>query len=271
MRMDEIGYNHRHDRSFFIDRPNGAGDWLMLIIKSPAFFRIDGDDIRTPANSFIIYTPEYPEYYYPDSDEYYDDWIHFGPDNEELELIHSLGIPLNKPVALSDITDISSIAKSMCYEQYSANKYRAQVVDLYFKTLLYKIGEKISQKADNSKISESVYFEKLLWIRESLYRWPSRDYSIDDMANDLSLSRSRFQHLYSETFGTSVKADLIKSRMDKACELLLNSNLTVKKISCVIGYENTSYFVRLFRNTFGMTPMQYRVKERNAQETVETL
>ena len=182
---------------------------------------------------------------------------------EEIGLIHSLGIPLNKPVALSDVTDISSIAKNMCYEQYSANKYRTQVVDLYFKTLLYKIGEKILLKTDNSKVSESVYFEKLLWIRESIYRWPSRDYSIDEMANDLSLSRSRFQHLYSETFGTSVKADLIKSRMDKACELLLNSSLSVKEIGCVIGYGNTSYFIRLFGNTFGITPMQYRGKEKN--------
>lgn len=258
MRMDEIGYNHRHDRSFLIDRPNGAGDWLLLIVKSPAVFRINGTDVRTPANTFILYTPEYPEYYYPDCDEYYDDWIHFGPDNDELALIHTLEIPLNEPVTLADITDISAIAKNICYEQYSANRYRVQMVDLYFKALLYKIGEKIIRKTDNSKISDSVYFEKLLWIRESIYRWPGKNYSIDNIADELGLSRSRFQHLYTDTFGISVRKDLIKSRMEKAAELLKKSDLSVKDIGSMIGYENTSYFVKLFRNTFGMTPLQYR-------------
>lgn len=258
MRMDEIGYDHRHDRSFLIDRPNGAGDWLLLIVKSPAFFRIDGKDVQTMANTWILYTPEYPQYYYPDCDEYYDDWIHFEPDDTELELIRTLQIPLNTPVALSDITDISSIAKSMCYEQYSSNPHRKQVVDLYFRILLYKIGEKILRKTDCSKISESVYFEKLLWIRESIYRWPGRDYSIDDMSKNLGLSRSRFQHLYTDTFGISVSQELIKSRMEKAAELLKTTDLSVKDISAIIGIRNTSYFVKRFGETYGMTPLQYR-------------
>lgn len=38
MRMDEIGYNHKHDKTFLIDRPNGAGDWLLLAVKSKAVF-----------------------------------------------------------------------------------------------------------------------------------------------------------------------------------------------------------------------------------------
>lgn len=258
MRMDEIGYNHKHDRNFYIDRPNGAGDWLMLILKAPAFFRINGSDVRTPANSFILYTPEYPQYYHPDCDEYYDDWIHFGPDDDELEIINELEIPLNMPVALSDVADISAIAKNMCYEFYSLNKYRKQIVDLYFKTLLYKIGEKMLQKTDSTAVAETIYFDKLLWIRESIYRWPSRDYVIDDMAKDIGLSRSRFQHLYTDTFGISVSRDLINSRMSKAAELLKTTDLSVKDVGILIGYGNTSYFIKVFRNTFGVPPLKYK-------------
>ena len=256
--MDEIGYNHRHDRSFLIDRPDGAGDWLLLIIKSPAYFRINGTDVRTPANSFIIYTPEYPEYYYPDSDEYIDDWIHFGPDDDELELMHSLEIPLNKPVELSDITDVSAIVRNMCYEQYSANKNRRQTVDLYFRLLLYKLNEKLLLSTDNSKVSESIYFEKLLWVRESIYRWPGRKWTVDEMAKELSLSRSRFQHLYTDTFGVSVSRDIITSRLDKSAELLKKSDMPVNEIAVLVGYTGTSYFVKQFKSFFGVTPAQYR-------------
>ena len=45
MRMVEIGYNHRHSRSFCIDRPDGTDSWLMLIVKTPVHFRIDGREI----------------------------------------------------------------------------------------------------------------------------------------------------------------------------------------------------------------------------------
>lgn len=62
MRMDEIGYNHRHGRSFYIDRPEGTGDWLMLIIKSPAYFRVDGKDIKTSSCAFILYEPGAPQH-----------------------------------------------------------------------------------------------------------------------------------------------------------------------------------------------------------------
>ena len=77
MKMFEIGYNHRHDRSFCIDRPDGSDSWLMLIVKTPAHFRIGGKDVRTSAHSFIIYRPDTPQYYYPASNEYFDDWMHF--------------------------------------------------------------------------------------------------------------------------------------------------------------------------------------------------
>ena len=140
-------------------------------------------------------------------------------------------IPLNKPVAVSDITDISAIVRNMCYEQYSANINRKFSVDLYFKLLLYKLNEKIIYKTDSVKVNDSVHFEKLLWIRESIYRWPGREWTLDEMAKELSLSRSRFQHLYSDTFGKSVSQDLIQSRIEKASDMLRKSDLTLKDIS----------------------------------------
>lgn len=259
--MDEIGYNHRHGRSFYIDRPEGTGDWLMLIIKSPAYFRVDGKDIKTSSCAFILYEPGAPQHYHPAADEYFDDWIHFGPSNEELELIIKLGIPLNRPVNVNDITDISAIARNMCFEYYSSNQYKNSTVDLYFHLLLYKLGEKVNSAEKKQKASESLYFEKLMWIRESIYRWPSRDYSIDDMASELSLSRSRFQHLYTATFGVSVNKDVITSRLRKAAEMLRTTDLSVKDIGIIIGYGNTSYFVKLFGSAYGLPPLQYRNAE----------
>ena len=259
MQIDDIGYNHRHERGFVIDRPNGTGDWLLLVIKSPCVFRLNGKDQKFPANTVVIFSPDQPQFYRADCDEYFDDWLHFWPSDEETALIEQLGITKNAPFELSDTSSLSSIVRSMCYEHYSPNPNKKEINDLYFRILLYKINEKLSRRSDSSKASEGVYFEKLLWIRESIYRWPSRDYTVDDMAKDLSLSRSRFQHLYSDTFGTSVTKDIISSRLSKASELLRTTDTPIKEIALLIGYgHNTSYFVKLFGSIYGMSPGQYR-------------
>ncbi|MBQ7003424.1 MAG: helix-turn-helix transcriptional regulator [Oscillospiraceae bacterium] len=262
MRMDEIGYHHRHDETFLIDRPNGAGDWLFLVIKAPAVFRIDGKDVKAKANSYILYTPEYPEYYHADNEEYIDDWIHFGPDEEEETLIRRL-LPLNTPVYIGDVAAVSKIVRNMCYEFYSAHIHRQQTVDLYLKMLVYKVHEQIELRQPSQGFSETLYGERLMWIRECIYRWPCRDWSIDAIAEELALSRSRFQHLYSDTFGTSVSQDLILSRIQYAANLLKHSNMSIEEISNTCLYSTPSYFVRQFKKVMGVTPNTYRQQQDN--------
>lgn len=260
MRMDEIGYHHRHDETFLIDRPDGAGDWLFLAIKSPALFRIDGKDVKVKPNSFILYTPEYPEYYHADNEEYIDDWIHFGPNEEEEALIRQL-LPLDKPVYLGDISSVSKIVRNMCYEFYSAHIHRQQTVDLYLKMLVYKVHELIELRQPSQGFAETLYGERLMWIRECIYRWPCRDWSIDAVAEELALSRSRFQHLYSDTFGTSVSQDLILSRIQYATNLLKHSEMSIEEIATTCLYSTSSYFVRQFKKVMGVTPSAYRKQQ----------
>ena len=50
-----IGYNHCHDSDFFIDRPNGSGDYLLLLLKTDSIFNLNGEDVHVPMNSFFIY------------------------------------------------------------------------------------------------------------------------------------------------------------------------------------------------------------------------
>lgn len=259
MRMDEIGYNHRHEHDFFVKRPDGTGDWLLLVVKSPVVYRINGVDKRFHAGSFILYKTGFPQYYHAVADEYYDDWIHFEPDECELMLIESLNIPINTPVQLSDTEEASAIIRNMCFEHYSSNKHRSESVDLYFRLLIYKLSEKLNVTSESTRQNPSHYFAKLLWIRDSIYRWPSREYTVDDMAKELSLSRSRFQHLYTEVFGRSVKKDIITSRLQRTVELLTTTQIPVKEISALVGYgSNTSYLVRLFKSVYGVSPGQYR-------------
>lgn len=67
---------------------------------------------------------------------------------------------------------------------------------------------------------------------------------------------------FKERFGDSPIAYMRSLRLDKAKELLANTNYTVMQIAQQIGYENQGTLTRLFQKEIGMTPGAYRKKYR---------
>lgn len=57
--------------------------------------------------------------------------------------------------------------------------------------------------------------------------------------------------------------DLVqKKRLNQAVYLLMTTNMKVSDIGLAVGYENTSYFHRIFQKQYGMSPRQYRVENK---------
>ena len=50
----------------------------------------------------------------------------------------------------------------------------------------------------------------------------------------------------------------MEKRLSKAAQLLRETRLTTQDIILAVGYENTSYFYRVFRSRYGVTPRDYR-------------
>ena len=83
MKIGSIGYNHVHDmkyENFVMDRPKGPGAVLLLLIKTPAVFKIGGVQYQVKENSFILMSADTPCYYTAQEDVYTDDWVYFEND-----------------------------------------------------------------------------------------------------------------------------------------------------------------------------------------------
>ena len=55
MRIVNCGYNFQHPSDFKIHRPNGSGNYLLLIVRSPAFFLFENKIHYTNGNAVVIY------------------------------------------------------------------------------------------------------------------------------------------------------------------------------------------------------------------------
>ena len=84
-----------------------------------------------------------------------------------------------------------------------------------------------------------------------------RDWSIDEMAELVHLSASRFFTLYKNIFGVSPKEDLLKSRIQHA-EMLLSQGYSVKEVATLSGFSNQYNFIRQFKKLTGQTPGKYK-------------
>ena len=124
MKIGSIGYNHVHDmkyENFIMDRPKGPGAVLLLLIKTPSVFRVGGVQYQVKENSFILMSADTPCYYTAQEDVYTDDWVYFENGYWDKEYVEKLGIPMDIPVYLGDIDELSHLVHILVYEAGSQN------------------------------------------------------------------------------------------------------------------------------------------------------
>lgn len=255
MQINNIGYNHRHDADFQIQRPSGSGDYLMLLLKTPAIFTLNGEDIITEPDSFMLFRKGTPQLYRAYGAEFSNDWFHFSISDDEMRFFKALDIPFDKVMPIGNLNGLSLIIKNMCYENYSSNLYKTDSVELYMKLFFIKLSEKIHA---SGKEGSSSYFDKMSILRSQIYNMPYNDWNIEGLAHQLTMSKSYFQHLYKEIFGISVMNDVIQSRIEHSKYLLSTTDIPITQIAQMCGYKCELHFMRQFKTRMQMTPSEYR-------------
>ena len=85
-----------------------------------------------------------------------------------------------------------------------------------------------------------------------------RSASLGELSKKLYLSVPYLSKTVKESFGKSFKELLIDERMNRACEMIKNSDIPISDIIQAVGYENESYFHREFKKRYAATPLQLR-------------
>ena len=85
-----------------------------------------------------------------------------------------------------------------------------------------------------------------------------RQVTLDMLSAEFHLSKPYLSKYIKEKAGTTFQEVVKKERMKKARTLLRETNQTVEIVAAEVGYENVEHFNRLFKKSYGMTPVQYR-------------
>lgn len=100
-----------------------------------------------------------------------------------------------------------------------------------------------------------IYFYQAVTFMEHAF---SQGITIQDVCNELNLSRSYLHAIFKEYAQLSPQAFLLQLKMKKAAYLLQSSSNSITTIAYFTGYKDVLTFSKAFKNFFGCSPTQYR-------------
>lgn len=122
----------------------------------------------------------------------------------------------------------------------------------YLALLIRRIAEQAATQRQNAVKSIADY------LRDYINNHPGDDLSAAALADLTGYSSGYLSRVFRQEFGVSIHDYVLESRMTLARELLLHTHLRVYEIARNVGYDDSNYFIKVFRGFTGMTPQEYK-------------
>ena len=101
--------------------------------------------------------------------------------------------------------------------------------------------------------------ERLLKVIDYVKENVGKVIETETLANMVCLTKSHLERLFREKLGTSPLQYILRTKIQCAQRLLMTTNYSIQVIAHEVGFDDPSYFIRVFRQKIGFTPQDYRV------------
>lgn len=173
------------------------------------------------------------------------------------EIIYSPDLKLSGSMR----TEIEQLYEKMYLEFTSKGINYVELLRLSLCELLLKIHRFYQQNHASPESAVIKYRHQLIpdciqYLRENY----SKKVTIEELSNNFFLSKSYLSSLFKKATGSGVVEYLQHIRIERACELLTNTTLSITEISTQVGYTDYRFFNKSFKKITGVTAHEYRKK-----------
>lgn len=98
-------------------------------------------------------------------------------------------------------------------------------------------------------------------VKNYIYKNYGDDLSLEKLAEYVYMTPSYLSSIFKKATNMGINNFIKNYRMEKARDMLENTNIRIKDIGNMVGYSNTSYFCQSFREFYGLTPEKYRQRD----------
>lgn len=192
------------------------------------------------------------------------------PDMDGIQLMEY--VHKNKPeihmIVISGYEEFSYVKTAL---KYKAAGYVLKPIDteellaIIDDIVAVKNGQQVDEETEfiPKTYHETVAERAVSYMRNHL----DKDINLKDTAEVFHLTTHYFGQVFKSATGQTFLAYLTRLRMEKACELLRNPELTQYAVGEMVGYKDPRYFSKVFQKTYKMTPRDYRRQLIKSTET----
>lgn len=207
----------------------------------------------TPGKAFAVLVPGNHCYYLPKTSKFWEFKFVTIYGSEAIRLASEFLRRTTIPIFDLNENSPTIICADKIFQRFNEttpNRYECSALAYEFIMTL------LSENIGNTSNSNMEFFRKQIY--DFCLNNISKDIGINEMANAVNLSRWHFTRKFTEIEGISPHNYLLRLRMRLARRLLITTNLSIKEIAGMCGFQDTSYFSRVFKKSNNMTPPYYR-------------
>lgn len=213
-------YNRSNTDCDRIFRPQGSGDYLFLLLKTPMKFRMNGKISVLRENACLLYTPGVCQDYQAVR-KFRNSYMHFSTD---LALEKKYPIPVNRPFYPAAVSAIDQLLKEIQREYLEKSPYYQDQIRILTESLILKASRSLHHPAP-AAFQDATLLQTFQALRLEMLEACQEDWPVERLLARCSMGKSQFYRYYRLFFHTTPKAELMEARMDKARILLTNRAL----------------------------------------------
>ncbi|MCL2412225.1 MAG: helix-turn-helix domain-containing protein [Treponema sp.] len=159
------------------------------------------------------------------------------------------------PQKIKDNTDIETTRRNLKKIEESAS---TEEVNTILSAITDNMAEVLFSFHGVRHFSAIKKAERYIWAHYT------RKLSLKEIAAASGLSAPYFSTIFKEEMGENLSSYLNRLRIEKAATMLVTTDLPISEISSACGFEDQSWFSKIFKNNTGLTPGKYRERGMNA-------
>ncbi len=168
-------------------------------------------------------------------------------------------------ISTSNSKEIKSYLKAATYESREESYYSSSRainwIGLFFGTILHEFRHSIHMHHfDNSMVRED-YLLLMQYIQNNY-----KTATLESVARIFNYNKSYLSRLIKKLTGKSFMEIVTGLKLERACDYLRATDLSINDIAELCGYNDQNYFTKAFKKMYQIIPSDYRAKEQRIQK-----
>ncbi len=227
---------------------------LEIPIRGKCDIKIDAKDYCLERGVLGAITPDVAHHYKCNAKEPMEHIFIAFTGSQAKELYENCGLADSNVVELANPVEIQYLAEAILRKGLEKTQYSHELCCSYLRTLLLEQAAAEAQIGKSACASTQTYRKCLHFIDENF----SSISSPSQVADTFDINVRYLSRLFKRFGNTSPLNYIMRLKLNKAASMLLTSNLSVKEIAELVGFEDQFHFSRNFKKLHNLSPQHYR-------------